>query len=56
MTTSEAIDKLKEIQENQNGDQEQDHIDADQVLCDLLSELGRDDVVTEYKKIEKWWA
>ena len=37
-------------------DEEQAHINADNVLCDLLTELGYEDVVHEYNKIEKWYA
>ena len=43
-------------QEQQNGDLESAHGTADQVLCDLLTELGYGDVVAEYDKIEKWYA
>ena len=33
-----------------------DHSSADDVLCALLSALGYDDVVTEYHKVNKWYA
>jgi hypothetical protein len=54
MTREEAIQRLKDEQEN--GDTEIAHINADDVLCDLLESLGYGDVVGEYEKINKWHA
>ncbi len=39
-----------------NGDTEGAHIDADEILCGLLSSLGYSDVVAEWNKIKKWYA
>jgi hypothetical protein len=46
----------KLIEECNSGDKELDHLRADGVLCDLLDDLGYDEIVTEFKKIEKWYA
>lgn len=54
MNRTEAILILQ--QEQKNDDTECAHGNADQVLCDLLSELGYDDVVAEYSKVHKWYA
>ena len=54
MTRELAIQRLKEYQ--QSGDTEASHANADDVLCDLLRELGYGDVVEEYERIEKWFA
>lgn len=54
MTKEQAIEKLKKLQKST--DIEQAHGDADQVLCRLLESLGHTDVVTEYEKVEKWFA
>lgn len=54
MTREEAIEKLKEWQKS--GDTECAHGYADDVLCDLLSELGYSDVVEEYHKVDKLYA
>lgn len=58
MTTEElkkqAIQKLKNIQ--LSNDTECAHGAADDVLCDLLSDLGFKDVVEEYSKVDKWYA
>jgi hypothetical protein len=49
-----CIDALKTLQES--GDTEMAHSIADTVLCELLVELGYEDVVEEYNKISKWYA
>jgi len=51
----EYIKKLKALQSIEN-DTESAHIDADDLLLDLLKDLGYDDVVKEYEKIDKWYA
>lgn len=54
MNREEAIKKLVEIQEWH--DTELAHIAADNVLCDLLVSLGCEQVVTEFNKIDMWYA
>lgn len=54
MDSKEAIRQLKWLQNG--GDTEADHVDADGVLCELLRSLGHNDVVTEYHKVNKWYA
>lgn len=54
MKREQAIKELKEAQSN--GDQEDAHIIADNILCKLLASLGYADVVEEYKKVSKWYA
>ncbi len=49
-----AMDKLKEQQANE--DQEEAHIAADDILCELLTAIGYEDVVKEYEKIGKWYS
>ena len=46
----------KIIEECNSGDKELDHLRADDVLCDLLDALGYNEIVTEFKKLEKWYA
>ena len=53
MTESQAIIKLIACQ---HMDQETGHIEADQVLCDLLISLGYENVVKEFYEINKWYA
>ena len=54
MTKEEAIAELNLIR--QNDDTEVAHVDADDVLCQLLMSLGYEDVVTAYHDIGKWYA
>ncbi len=54
MNRLEAIARLKELQNSK--DPEEDHFDADRVLCDLLNELGYMDVVDEWVRIDRWYA
>lgn len=46
--------KLEEIQKN--GDVEVRHGREDDLLCDLLIELGFEDIVELYKSSTKWYS
>lgn len=50
------LQKMKDVRNNADFDTEYAHRVADQILCDLLSELGFDEVVDEYVHIYKWYA
>lgn len=50
----EAIEKMKECVNN--GDTEVAHLDADAVLCDVLTQLGYKELVDLYEKVKKWYA
>lgn len=54
MTREEALEELKVIAKDT--DTEVAHVDADDVLCQLLSDLGYGDVVMAYRQIGKWYA
>ena len=54
MTKEQAIEELKA--EQSSGDIEDSHANADDILCELLTALGYADVVSEYNKVEKWYA
>ncbi len=47
------LERMKKADEQE---EEIAHMDADTVLCDLLNELGFDELVAEYRKIKKWYA
>lgn len=49
-----AIGELKKWQGNT--DKEIAHSEADDILCAFLISLGYKDVVSEWEKIEKWYA
>ena len=48
----DVIEKLK----RREYDEEFAHRDADDIICELLKELGFGDVVEVYDKIPKWYA
>ena len=54
MNKETAIETLQRLQ--QSHDTEMAHIDADDVLCELLKSLGYEDVVSEYQNVNKWFA
>lgn len=37
-------------------DTEKNHLNANDILCDLLEELGYMDLVKEFRKIKKWYS
>ena len=48
---------VKRLQEEvKNKDIEEAHYNADQVLCDLLEELGYKEVVDTYNKVDKYYS
>ena len=56
MTVQEALAEMRAIAARQDGDCEQDHFDADEVLVALLRSLGFNALVDAYKLVEKWYA
>jgi hypothetical protein len=55
-------DKIKEIKAKMldlvvnTGGQELDHMEADNLLCELLELLGHHDIVFNFKQLDKWYA
>lgn len=61
MTGDEALAKLLAIkarQDNPNRHRgwEDDHVEADQVLTDLLHALGLKELVETFESIRKWYS
>ena len=50
----EAVEQLKALEKN--GDTEVVHLRADDILCDVLRQLGAKELVDEYEKVSKWYA
>jgi len=50
----EYLQKL--IKECSSGDIEINHGIADEILCNLLEDLGYKEIVNEFRKLEKWYA
>ncbi len=52
-----ADEMVKRLQaEVDNDDTECAHVEADNILCELLEKLGYKDVVEKYNKVSKWYA
>ena len=49
-------DYLKRLKECERYDTECAHGRADEILCELLRELGYSDIVDAYEDIDKWYA
>ncbi len=57
MDRNKAIEKLRECQNS--GDTECAQLrfgEADDIICELLTSLGYQDVVKEYDLVDKWFA
>lgn len=54
MTREEAIKELTSY--HHTTDEEVAHARADDILCEILTDLGYADVVEAYHKVPKWFA
>lgn len=54
MTSKEFAEKMKEI--FKNGDGELSHIEADELMAEVLSSLGYEEGVKIFFSHEKWYA
>lgn len=52
----DQIERMKELVKQSKKDAEGPHSDADDILCDVLIELGQVELVEEYNKVHKWYA
>lgn len=52
----ECISRMKLIAVSERGDPETLHIKADQLLCEILTDLGYGDVVAIFNDMEMWYA
>jgi hypothetical protein len=55
LDVTDHISRLKELQEDA-GDIEANHGEADGILTAILTKLGYTEVVEEYNKVDKWYA
>lgn len=61
---NELLERLKTVTEkdywpncqNQKGDREDWHVEADNILCELLDYLGYHDFVEAFEEVPKWYA
>ena len=50
------LDKMRNAVDESRIDAETAHRNGDDILCDLLRELGFNDIVDEFELIRKWYA
>ena len=55
-TPKEFADAMKEIEITEGGDPEVAHGMADDLLCELLDELGYGEGVEIYTNLKKWYV
>jgi len=51
---TDEVERLIVLQED--SDREMAHMEADEILCDVLERLGYTELVQEYNGIAKWYA
>lgn len=56
MTPTEFAIKMWRIKIRQNSSPEDKHIDADELMCELLESLGYREGVRFFKEMEKWYS
>ena len=56
MTPEELVAKMQKIADTIVEDEELAHIEADDVLCEALRDLGYGEGVDAYERIGKWYA
>ncbi len=49
-----AANRMKKIAAN--GDKESAHVQADDLLCDLLDAAGFEEVTAIFRKMDKWYS
>ena len=50
----ETVERLEAIEKS--GDTEGGHIEADDILCEVLKDLGCQEIVDAFEKLDKWYA
>ena len=48
--------ELEELKKLNNYDPEAAHGRADNLLCDILEQIGEDEIVKAFRAVEKWYA
>lgn len=56
ITPETAADMMRLLLERNAKDEEDSHIDADELLCAILIEQGFEEAVALFKKMDKWYA
>ena len=56
MTPGQFLTAMERIRDNPEGDEEQNHIEADDIMCAILERLGYADGVKLFREMHKWYA
>lgn len=56
ITPEEFAEKMNEINNNPDYNEEDAHIDADNLMCDILKEFGYEEGVNVFYKMDKWYS
>ena len=56
MSPAEFSEKMWRIRIRQDSTPEYNHIDADELMCELLESLGYREGVRYFKEMEKWYS
>ena len=51
-----SLSRLKELVNKEYPDEEEDHSEADRILCDMLNALGYNDLTDAWDNVEKWYS
>lgn len=51
-----SLARLEELVNKKYPDEEEDHINADVILCEMLDALGYKDLINTWDKVKKWYS
>lgn len=51
-----SLARLEELVNKKYPDEEEDHINADFILCEMLDALGYKDLINTWDKVKKWYS
>ena len=51
-----SLARLNELVNKKYPDEEEDHSEADGILCDMLNALGYKDLTDAWDNVEKWYS
>ena len=55
MTPEEFEKEMQELYDNQGGNEEVFHVEADRLLCKLLKELGYEKGIEIFENADRWY-
>jgi len=51
-----SLARLEELVNKKYPDEEEDHVNADVILCEMLDALGYKDLINTWDKVKKWYS